>query len=100
VAQITGAALDMFNPIGNAGWSMQTLTPTVGDPLVALTENRDWTGKPIAKEDISNLDPTPGYSRSKETASYISKAMAKFLNFATGGNRLHPRGSKSYPGSD
>jgi DNA repair protein RadC/DNA-binding protein H-NS len=92
VAQITGAALDMFNPIGNAGWSMQTLTPTVGDPLVALTENRDWTGKPIAKEDISNLDPTPGYSRSKETASYISKAMAKFLNFATGWNRLHPRG--------
>jgi DNA repair protein RadC/DNA-binding protein H-NS/K+/H+ antiporter YhaU regulatory subunit KhtT len=97
VAQITGAALDMFNPIGNAGWSMQTLTPTVGDPLVALTENRDWTGKPIAKEDISNLDPTPGYSRSKETASYISKAMAKFLNFATGGTDYTPGGFSPTP---
>lgn len=90
VAQITGAALDMFNPLGNAGWSVQTLAPTVADPFVALAENKDWTGKPIAKEDISNLDPTPGYTRSKETASYISKAMAKFLNFATGGTDYTP----------
>jgi hypothetical protein len=90
VADITGAALDMFNPLGNAGWSVQTLAPTVVDPLVALAENKDWTGKPIAKEDISNLDPTPGYTRSKETASYISKAMAKFLNAATGGSNYTP----------
>lgn len=97
VAQITGAALDMFNPIGNAGWSIQTLAPTVADPFVALAENRDWTGKPIAKEDISNLDPTPGYSRSKETASYISKAMAKFLNGATGGTDYTPGGASPTP---
>jgi hypothetical protein len=97
VAQITGAALDMFNPIGNAGWSIQTLAPTVADPLVALAENKDWTGKPIAKEDISNLDPTPGYSRSKETASYISKAMAKFLNAATGGTDYTPGGASPTP---
>ena len=37
---------DTFNPIGNAGMSMQTLAPTALDPLIALTENRDFTGKP------------------------------------------------------
>jgi hypothetical protein len=80
----------MFNPLGNAGWSVQTLAPTVADPLVALAENKDWTGKPIAKEDMSSLDPTPGYTRAKETASIISKEMSKFLNAATGGTDYTP----------
>jgi hypothetical protein len=87
VGQITGAFLEMFNPIGNAGWSVQTLAPTVVDPLVALTENRDWTGKPIAKEDRSNTDPTPGYTRAKETASWFSKQLSYYLNLASGGTK-------------
>jgi len=90
IAQITGAALEMFNPIGNAGWSFQTFAPTVADPAVALFENKDWTGKPIAKKDISSLDPTPGYTRAKDTASWFSKNLAEFLNYATGGTKYRP----------
>ena len=87
VAQITGAFLDMFNPIGNAGWSVQTIAPTFADPLVALGENRDWTGKPIAKKDMSGTDPTPGYTRAKDTASWVSKELSYYLNLATGGTK-------------
>ena len=90
VAQITGAFLEMFNPIGNAGWSVQTIAPTFADPLVALAENRDWTGKPIAKEDRSGTDPTPGYTRAKDTASAISKGLSYLLNAATGGTDYKP----------
>jgi hypothetical protein len=90
VADMTSAFLDMFNPIGNAGWSAQTLAPTIADPLVALTENKDWTGKPIAREDFSNLDPTPGYTRSKETASWFSKNLSEFINLASGGTSYKP----------
>lgn len=90
VGQITGAFLEMFNPIGNAGWSVQTIAPTVADPLVALAENRDWTGKPIAKEDRSGTDPTPGYTRAKETASAFGKGLAEFLNLASGGTKYKP----------
>jgi hypothetical protein len=90
VADITTAFLDMFNPIGNAGWSAQTIAPTIADPLVALTENKDWTGKPIAREDFSNLDPTPGYTRAKETASWFSKNLSEFMNLATGGTSYQP----------
>jgi hypothetical protein len=82
--------LDAFNPIGNAGFSMQTFLPTVLDPGAAIYENRDWTGKPIAKEDISSLDPTPGYTRAKETASWFSKQLSEFLNLATGGTDYKP----------
>ena len=90
VAQITGAFLEMFNPIGNAGWSVQTIAPTFADPLVALAENRDWTGKPIAKEDRTGTDPTPGYTRAKDTASAISKGLSYLLNAATGGTDYKP----------
>ena len=90
VASLTGSLLDMFNPLGNAGWSFQTFSPTVGDPLVALFENRDWTGKPIAKEDFSSLSPTPGYTRAKEAASALSKELAYYLNATTGGTDYKP----------
>ena len=90
VADMTSAFLDMFNPIGNAGWSAQTIAPTIADPLIALTENKDWTGKPIAREDFSNQDPTPGYTRAKETASWFSKNLSEFMNFASGGTKYQP----------
>jgi len=90
VVDLTGAFVDMFNPLGNAGWSFQTFAPTVADPIVALGENVDWTGKPIAKKDISSLDPTPGYTRAKETASVMSKELAYYLNLASGGTDYKP----------
>jgi hypothetical protein len=89
-AQIFAATLDMFNPLGNAGWSAQTITPTVLDPIIALKENKDWTGKPIAKEDLSSLDPTPGYTRARETASVVGKGLSEFLNYASGGTKYTP----------
>jgi hypothetical protein len=90
ISSIFSATLDMFNPLGNAGWSAQTITPTVLDPVIALKENKDWTGKPIAKEDISGLDPTPGYTRARETASIVGKGLSEFLNYASGGTKYTP----------
>lgn len=90
VASLTGMFLEAFNPIGNAGWSVQSIAPTFADPLVALAENKDWTGKPIARKDFSNLDPTPGYTRAKDTASWVSTQISKFLNFASGGTKYQP----------
>lgn len=81
---------DTFNPIGNAGWSMQTLAPTALDPVAALAENRDWTGKPIAQQDFNSLRPTPGHARARDTASELSKALAYWINLSTGGTDYKP----------
>jgi len=78
--------MDMFNPIGNAGMSLQTLTPTVADPLIALTENRDWNGQPIYKEDFNSLDPSAGFTRAKDTASFIAKGLSYAFNYISGGD--------------
>ena len=90
IASLTGMYLDAFNPIGNAGWSVQTIAPTFADPIVALAENRDWTGKTIAKKDFNALDPTPGYLRAKDAASWFSTQLAKFMNYASGGTKYQP----------
>jgi hypothetical protein len=87
---ILGSYMDAFNPIGNAGWSVQTISPTIADPIVALAENKDWTGKTIAKKDLNSLDPTPGYTRAKDTASFFGKKISEFLNWSTGGTKYAP----------
>lgn len=87
VTDLTGLFLDAFNPVGNAGWSVQTIAPTILDPFVALGENKDFTGKPISKEDMFSLNPTPGYSRAREGANFLTTALAEFLNAASGGDK-------------
>jgi hypothetical protein len=82
-----GLFLDAFNPIGNSGWSVQTVTPTVLDPFVALGENKDFTGKPISRNDLFSLRPTPGYTRAREGANWFSMQLSEFLNFASGGTK-------------
>jgi Large polyvalent protein associated domain 38 len=86
VANLTGVLMDAFNPIGNAGLSMQSLSPTMLDPIAAIIENKDSFGRPIAKEDRAT-NPTPGYTRARETASYLGKELSYFLNLASGGTK-------------
>lgn len=86
IANLTGVFMDSFNPVGNAGFSMQTVAPTLLDPMAAIMENRDSFGRPIAKEDRAT-NPTPGYTRSRDTASLISKSLSEFLNYASGGTK-------------
>jgi Leucine-rich repeat (LRR) protein len=66
--------------------SIQTLAPTLLDPLVAIAENKSWTGQDIAREDFSPLDPTPGFTRSRDSANAISQEVARLLNSISGGN--------------
>ena len=89
-AKLFSVFAEAFNPIGNAGFSIQTIAPTAIDPLVALAENKDWTGRPIAKEDFNKLSPTPGFSRNKDTASLPSKWIAEAINTISGGNKYVP----------
>jgi len=81
--------IDAFNPLGGKDIG-QVITPTVADPVAALWRNRDWTGKTIYKEDFSSLDPTPGFSRAKDTATSISKGIAKGINAVSGGTDYNP----------
>lgn len=84
VISIFGMLMDAFNPIGNAGWSAQTFTPTIVDPVVAVFENKDFTGRNIALE--SRDKNVPGHKLAKDTASSLAKFLSEAINTATGGN--------------
>lgn len=84
VQSLVAMFADAFNPIGNAGLSIQTIAPTAIDPLVALSENRDWTGKPIAR--VSSNKALPGHAQWKDTATTWSKLIAEGINAISGGN--------------
>ena len=63
--------------------SLQSIAPTVIDPLAALSENKDWTGKPDQAHDVQR-----GSSRIQERQGYRyawSKLIAEGLNYLTGG---------------
>jgi len=88
LVHIFGLLADSFNPLGSTGLSMQMVAPTVLDPLAALAENKDWTGRPIYQEDFSKLSPTPGHSRTTNTATELSKGLAYALNAISGGTEF------------
>jgi hypothetical protein len=87
VAETSGMIIDGFNPLGSATF-VQTLTPTVLDPIVALAENKDFTGKPISREDVNSLNPTPGYTRGSQNSFAITEALAYGINILTGGTEF------------
>jgi len=91
VTALLGSVVDAFSPIGGSELSLQTIMPTVADPIVAIATNKDAFGRPIYKKDQAT-NPTPGYLRSRENASEISKNIAYFLNLASGGTKY----SKGY----
>lgn len=75
---------DNANPIGGGTWS-QMITPTIFDPIVALGQNADFTGKKIFKEDLNPQKPTPGYTRARDTSSHMARGIAKGVNYISGG---------------
>jgi Large polyvalent protein associated domain 38/ddrB-like ParB superfamily domain/Large polyvalent protein-associated domain 1 len=81
---------DAFNPLGGSQNLGQMVAPTVIDPVVALMQNRDWTGKPIYRENNNPLDPQPGHKMAKDSASTPSRAIAEAINKVTGGTEYRP----------
>jgi hypothetical protein len=85
VTDLSSTILDAFNPMGGGNF-VQTVSPTILDPYIAVKSNQDAFGRPIYREDKAT-NPTPGYMRSRETATEVSKQLAYFLNLATGGSK-------------
>jgi hypothetical protein len=74
-----------FNPLGGGGLA-QMITPTVGDPLMALVENRDAFGRPISRES-RGTEPKPGYTISRDPSPSISQYLAEFINNVSFGDK-------------
>lgn len=81
--------LDNANPLGSSTLA-QMLSPTITDPIVALAENKDFSGRTIYKKDVSPLNETPGFTRSRDSSSTVSRLLSKGINAVTGGTKYTP----------
>jgi hypothetical protein len=86
ITNIAAQIADMFNPLG-AGGLGSMIVPTIADPVVnVLATNKDAFGRPISRESRETT-PSPGWERSRDNATSLSKALAYGLNYLTGGGK-------------
>ena len=92
IGEIAGA----FNPLGGgnvltADGALKTITPTLLDPLIELSANKNFAGSSIEKESYGGeKDNRPGLARAKEatqrsTTGQVYMGISKAINITMGG---------------
>ena len=89
-AKLIGIVMSAANPLGGSTTPLQMISPTIADPIAAVSENKDFTGRPIARENTSSLDPKPGHALKKDITSIWSEYVSRALNRMTGGSEFQP----------
>ncbi|HDK16970.1 MAG TPA: hypothetical protein ENG75_03390 [Nitrospirae bacterium] len=88
--RIIGAAFEAFNPIGGSATFLQTISPTVVDPVVQWAENKDWAGRALRPEgNIYDVD-SPESQKYWKNVRTTSKRITENLNELTGGDKVRP----------
>lgn len=89
--------IDAFNPFGNASTWQNILAPTALDPVIDISENKDFAGKPIQPEQNPFEPPVTPSSNYFPSASAWAKSITQALNSATGGDEVLPGAASVSP---
>jgi hypothetical protein len=86
--RLISIAAGAFNPV-QSGTLLQTLSPTVADPFVMVSENKNWFGGDLMPA-VNKFErvPTPDSQRYWKSASSGSKWVAGALNKLTRGDKI------------
>lgn len=84
-ANIAKAIANSMNPL-QAATFLQTLAPTLADPIVQAYENKGWHGGPLMPEKNPFGIPKPDSERYFPSVNVAAKYAAKGLSRATGGD--------------
>lgn len=90
MGQFVGTVADAFNPIGGSDSLLNILSPTITDPIVDLTLNKDFTGKPIMPNQSPYGPEEPDNQRYFNSVGPHWKTITEFLNASTGGDEVQP----------
>lgn len=75
-----------INPLGNNGDILSSFTPDIAKPIVQLSRNKDYTGKPIYKENSFN-ENMPEWTKTYNGTTKWLKNLSEWTNELTGGNK-------------
>lgn len=83
--RVINAANDAFNPLGG-GSIAQFLSPSFLDPIVQISENKNFFGAPIMPEQPQWGEKKPDSQRYFKSVRKPTKAFTDWLNSITGGD--------------
>lgn len=86
MAKIVTEQAFSFNPMGSTDNWLANMAPAFMDPAVGIAMNKDAFGRTIAREDFDPRNPTPGFTRTRESTNPAYKAAAEWMNTLSGGN--------------
>lgn len=75
-----------INPLGNNGDMVSSFTPDFGKPIAQIIRNKDFTGKPIYKENSFN-EYMPEWTKTYNGTSKWLKNLSEWSNDISGGNK-------------
>lgn len=87
---VTASFFDAFSPLGQAGSGLQLVAPTIADPFIQWSENKNFAGNPLRKDQIPFSTPKPEYQMGFKSTSAPAKWLAELLNSSSGGNTVRP----------
>lgn len=91
VMRIVDAVIGSFNPLGSDASLLQFVAPTILDPFVQTSENRNFAGQKVKPaQHPFDISPKPESQLYWNSTSELSKGIAGFLNAVTGGNEVRP----------
>ena len=89
--ELLNTALNTFNPIGTGPTPLQTVLPTVFQPLIQISENTAWHGGPIyPAANVFDPAPLPESQQYFRSAPSHTIALAELLNRLGGGSDVRP----------
>ena len=89
-SRMVSTTLDAFNPLQSAS-ILQTLSPTITDPVAMVGENKTFFGSPLMPEgNPFSRTPKPDSEKYWRSVSTPSRLIAKGANWASGGNKVKP----------
>lgn len=85
------AAMNAFNPIGGGAELVNSLTPSVIQPLVDISINRNFAGQPIYPTDNPfDASPDPYAFRTWSNPNPVIASVVQSIAKYTGGNEIRP----------
>lgn len=86
--RLASTLANAFNPVAS-GTFLQTIAPTILDPIAQVAENKNWLGGPLMPDkNVFAKVPTPDSQRYWSRTGTASKWVASQLNWITGGDKV------------
>ncbi len=89
MARFGSSLMGTFNPLGSATL-LQTIMPTMGDPIAQVMENKAWNGQDLMPSKNPFGIPTPDSERFWKSVNPAARFATRWLNSITGGNETKP----------